>query len=1153
MAANLVDSAEVAPWPALPARYQAQARLASGAQADTFTVVDRHDSAERVLKLFHAAGSASALAEFRNLETLVHPSIVRVRDLGRTTDGRLFLVTDKIAGSSLDRLTAIADEDARRRALGRVAVDLATALALLHARGIVHGDVTPANVRLSDAGRGEPLGAVLLDFGLAGSAIPGGGGGARGTLGYAAPEALTGARTPATDLFGLGATLYEAWCGAPPFGRGLAAAQRTLSGPAPALSAVRPGLGAAWDRLLDRLLAADPAERPFSARVLLRELASLTAEGTAAVSSDLEVPYPDGDPLAGLFVGRRAERASLRRAFESLAEGPPPSGVVALVGPPGSGGRTLFDVVARDVTVAAVAQAGATIEIWRGDFGALERWLDPAAAPADEDPRRALEHRQARLAQALEARSAQRPLAVYLEDGPTAQAFARFVAGAAPVARALLVVAARAPIDAPFASAVELPPLGVEEVAALASAGLDRPPPEQAVAAIAAASAGNAAVAAALARRLIASLRAGTAFVASSRSGEDLDGLLAEGFSALSPPVQQLLLAGALIDRDVPRVAGLEEEAAAAARVEADRAGWLRATGDGAFVLPSPAHRRVVLAAARRVAGAAQVAERALAAGPPSAEQTADALWAAGRSADAAEALRAAARAATADPGRAAELLGRALSLAPIALSFRERVVQATGLGALGRYDEASRVLAAARALAGSPGEIAEAHEREAWLLARRGDLAAARATLERGLAAVSPDLPAGRMLRARLGRLLVTAGQHREALATVATLLSEAGEAPVRLLAGETALLANGYLGQRAAAAEQLAALQAQLSETRRAYLTGLLAQLAGDAPAARDAYRVAYERAAAAEDIHTVASVALNLGGLLLDEGLYGEALATSARAVRELGRLGATAELLPALVNAANLLVSVGDLAAARRSLDRAAALARRSGAPAARATAAFVDGDLARRAGELETALVRYAESRDAFAAAGLSDAAAAAAAARVEVLVARGQSAEAARGLQEARALRAAAAGDANLDPQLARAEAILALAGPAAAVTRELAERVARLARDAIDQGRRPLGWRLAALASALSGRAGLPNADLLELARRTFEQVRMATPEHHRATLLDDPDTTWLAPGSAAGAGEAALAARAQAAEARLRRLLRINKRLNSELRLPR
>ncbi|HXU61542.1 MAG TPA: protein kinase, partial [Polyangia bacterium] len=807
---------------ALPERYRALARLASGGQADTFTVVDRHDSAERVLKLFQAAGSASALAEFRNLETLVHPSIVRVRDLGRTADGRLFLVTDKISGSSLDRLTAIADDDARRRALGRVALDLATALALLHARGIVHGDVTPANVRLTEAGRGEPPGAVLLDFGLAGSPIPGGGG-ARGTLGYAAPEALTGARTAATDLFGLGATLYEAWCGAPPFGRGLAAAQRTLSGPAPALSTVRPGLGAAWDRLLDRLLAADPAERPFSARVLLRELAALTAEGPGVdpLSSDLEVPYPDGDPLAGLFVGRRGERASLRRALESLAEGPPPSAVVALVGPSGSGRRTLFDVVARDVTVAAVAQAGATIEIWRGDFGALERWLEPPAVPADEDPRRALEHRLARVAQALEARSAQRPLAVYLEDGPSAQAFARFVAGAAPVARALLVVAARAPIDAPFAAAIELSPFGAEEVAALVSAGLDRPPPDQSVAAVTAASAGNAALAAALARRLIASLRAGTAVAPSSRPGEDLDGLLAEGFSALSPPVQHLLLAAALVERDVPRVAGLEEDAAAAARADAERAGWLRASADGAFLLPSLAHRRVVLAAAGGVRGAGQVADRALAAGPPSAEQTADALWAAGRATDAAEALRTAAGDATGDPGRAAELLGRALSLAPIALSFRERVVQATGLGALGRYDEATPVLAGARALAGSPEEIAEAHEREAWLLARRGDLAAARATLERGLGAVRPDLPAGRLLRARLARLLVTAGQHRQALATVAPLLSEAVEAPVRLLAGETALLANGYLGQRAAAAEQLAALHAHLSDSRRAYLT--------------------------------------------------------------------------------------------------------------------------------------------------------------------------------------------------------------------------------------------------------------------------------------------------------------------------------------------
>ena len=93
---------------------------------------------------------------------------------------------------------------------------------------------------------------------------------ARGTLGYAAPEALTGARSPAVDLFALGATLFEAFCGAPPFGRGLPAVERMLAAPAPAPSSLRPGLGEEWDRLFGRLLASDPAGRPRRARDLLR-------------------------------------------------------------------------------------------------------------------------------------------------------------------------------------------------------------------------------------------------------------------------------------------------------------------------------------------------------------------------------------------------------------------------------------------------------------------------------------------------------------------------------------------------------------------------------------------------------------------------------------------------------------------------------------------------------------------------------------------------------------------------------------------------------------------------------------------------------------------------------------------------------------------
>ncbi|HVU51307.1 MAG TPA: sigma 54-interacting transcriptional regulator, partial [Polyangia bacterium] len=103
----------------------------------------------------------------------------------------------------------------------------------------------------------------------------------------------------------------------------------------------------------------------------------------------------------------------------------------------------------------------------------------------------------------------------------------------------------------------------------------------------------------------------------------------------------------------------------------------------------------------------------------------------------------------------------------------------------------------------------------------------------------------------------------------------------------------------------------------------------------------------------------------------------------------------------------------------------------------------------------------------------------------------------------------------------------------------------------------RPAAWRLARTAARLAHRAGdRQTARAAHLyARATFQEIRMASPEHHRPGLDSDPDAPWLGALGAAGpaSGDAALAARAAATESRLRRLLRINKRLNSELRLPR
>ncbi|HLK88826.1 MAG TPA: sigma 54-interacting transcriptional regulator [Polyangia bacterium] len=1162
-AANVVDGSAEQREARLPARYRVGERLGAGASGETFAALDTATGDACVIKLFAADPRARgfALAEFRGLETLAHPSVVRLRYIGRLSDGRLYLVTDRVAGPGLEALATIPDEESRRTAFARAALDLASALAHLHARGILHGDVTPANVRISSADPEAPR-AVLIDFGLAGPPRVADGA-ARGTLGYAAPEALTGARTAAADLFALGATLYEAWSGAPPFGRGLRAAERMLAGPAPPLSAVRPGLGEGWDALCARLLAADPADRPASARLVLREVTRLAAGAATPTEIDLEVPYGDGDPLAGIFVGRKGERAALRAALERLAEGAATTSALALVGAPGAGRRTLFEAVARDLAVAAAAGALPALEIWRGDVAALEGFVGALPGAKEEDARRAVEARMAALAEALEARGRERPLCLFLDEGAAAEALAAFVAGAAPGGRTLVIVPTRAPLARPFADAIALPPFGASEIRELVAAGAaEEEPAPAAIAAVAESSRGNPALAALLARRLVASLRRGEAWRPDESSG-DLETLLAGAFAAFAPDTRRLLLAIALVGDGALEAAALDESAAADALAAARNAGWIDSASAGGLRLPGPAHRRVVLRDAPLPA-AAEVARRALAALPGGDARRVDALVLAGRPEEAARILRddAAAAASTGDHARAAGLLGQASLLAPGALTFGEQLALATGLGALGRYEEAARALGEARARAAGPAEVAAGCEREAWLLARRGDLAGAREALTRGLAeSEAAGLPTA-ALRARLGRLLVTAGRFTEALATVEPTLAAGqgtgtpGEA-VAALALETALLASAYLGDLARARRHLGELSGGASETRRAYLAGLLAQLAGDEAAARDAYRSAYELAAGSNDVHTVAAVALNLGGLLIEEGLYGEALTASARAVRELGRLGASAELVPALVNAANLFVELGDLPAARRALDRAHAVLDKGRPSAALATAAFVEGDLARRGGEIDAAVRHYRRSAAAFREVSQPAGAESALLAQVEALAAAGRPGEARRALDEALAGRAAggASGAAAEAPDLARAQGALALADGAGVDLTALAATLERLARAAHARARRPSAWRLAALAGRLAARAGdgVASRAAFDFARSIWKEVRMATPEHHRPGWQSDPDAVWLAEAGVAAPGGGPNASRAQAAESRLRRLLRINKRLNSELRLPR
>ena len=140
-----------------------------GPSGEVYAAEDLAYHAACAVKLFPAGLEAAAitrlLAEFGRLSELGHRGIVRVRDAGRIAEGalagRLFLVTDQLAGPDLSAHLAAAEGDDRFRRFVGTAEDLADAVAYLHGRGIVHGDISPGNVRCDHEGR-----PVLIDFGL---------------------------------------------------------------------------------------------------------------------------------------------------------------------------------------------------------------------------------------------------------------------------------------------------------------------------------------------------------------------------------------------------------------------------------------------------------------------------------------------------------------------------------------------------------------------------------------------------------------------------------------------------------------------------------------------------------------------------------------------------------------------------------------------------------------------------------------------------------------------------------------------------------------------------------------------------------------------------------------------------------------------------
>lgn len=260
--------------------YRLLRRIGAGSCSEVFEVTGRRGQlrALKLLRAMHEGSSevgARLVQEGRALSALSHPHIVKVEEVGVTSDGRPFLVMPRLFGETLrERL------DARgplaMEAAVRIAIEVLGGLAAAHRAGIVHRDIKPANVFLAQpddgaAGAADPEGApaapgveraVLIDFGIAkvgGDGLePSTGSHVLGTPRYLSPEQILGGEIDGrTDVYAVGLLLFEALTGRGPFPivDSMAVMRAHLHTPAPRLSSllrVPPVLDDAVARALEK-------------------------------------------------------------------------------------------------------------------------------------------------------------------------------------------------------------------------------------------------------------------------------------------------------------------------------------------------------------------------------------------------------------------------------------------------------------------------------------------------------------------------------------------------------------------------------------------------------------------------------------------------------------------------------------------------------------------------------------------------------------------------------------------------------------------------------------------------------------------------------------------------------------------------------------
>ena len=367
----------------LAGRYRVIDRLGAGGMASVWLCRDERLDRPVAVKRLHADSPRDAerrfLREAKLGASMNHPNLVSVYDT-ETDDEGLLIVMEHVEGESLAH--ALLRGPLQPDRVAEIARDLGEALDHVHAHGVVHRDVKPANVLLRHDGA-----VKLADLGIAVSVDQTRvtrSGTVLGSAAYMAPEQLEGADVgPATDVYALAAVCFEALAGrkARDGRTPVEIAHSVATTPPPDVRALAPGLPAATSRALARGMAREAAERPASAGELAAELRHALArpgpEPTTATTPMRAAPRPP----------RRASRSvagPLAIALIALAAGAVIAAVLLAGG--GDGDKPRADSAQRP------AQAQAPTETTRSETTPPQTTptdtapAEPAPAPAPADP-----------------------------------------------------------------------------------------------------------------------------------------------------------------------------------------------------------------------------------------------------------------------------------------------------------------------------------------------------------------------------------------------------------------------------------------------------------------------------------------------------------------------------------------------------------------------------------------------------------------------------------------------------------------------------------------------------------------------------------------------------------------------------------------------